>query len=129
MYINDCLKLLKPLLQDDILSYNIKGDNLYIEIPERSALRNFAILQSNAKLKFCSLTDCFALRSDDKFLIYFQLHSYKLDITIFVFFNVNHIEKCVSISPLFHNANFYEDEISRNYNIQFASIPQHTLIQ
>ena len=123
MYINDCLKLLKPLLQDDILSYNIKGDNLYIEINEKSILRAFAILKSNNALKFCALTDCFALKCDCKVSIYVQLHSYKLDISIFITFNINHFEKCVSISPLFPNITFYENEISRDYGVTFISIP------
>ena len=123
MYINDCLKLLTPLLQDDILYHNIRGDNLYIAIHEKSILRTMAILKSNSTLQFCSLTDCFAIKQNDKVSIYFQLHSYKLDITIFVFFQISNCEKCASISKLFTNINFYEDEISRDYNIQFVSIP------
>ena len=123
---NDCQKLIKSILGKNVSSIAVNGDNLYFTISQNSALRCMSILSSNTESLFSSLTDCFAVdytKQRGEFAIYYQLHSCKLDQSIFIVINVKKDVQMQSATVLFENANWYEREIFDMFGIIFNDHP------
>ena len=82
-----CQKLVNSILGELIVSTKPSGGYLYILVSSDVVLRCMSILATNTETLFASLTDCFAVNysSAQRYHeIYYQLHSYKLDKTIFI---------------------------------------------
>ena len=82
---------------------------LYILVSSDVVLRCMSILATNTETLFASLTDCFAVNYSSVqqyHEIYYQLHSYKLDKTIFIVTTIQMGETVQSATILFSNSNF-----------------------
>lgn len=122
----DCRKLIESILENEISKIEILNDNLYINIYPNLVLKSLSILNSNTRLLFETLTDCFAvdyLKQHGVFSIFYQLHSYKIDKTIFIKTNISKDDSIQSVSMLFPNANWYEREIFDMFGINFFDHP------
>ena len=123
---NECQKLIKSILGKNISNIDVSCDNLYFSISQNLVLRCMSILNSNAETLFSSLIDCFAVdytQQRDEFSIYYQLHSYKIDKSIFIVTNVKKNVQMQSATVLFENANWYEREIFDMFGIVFNDHP------
>lgn len=121
-----CQKLVKSVLGKDVLKSDVHGETLYFLINQNSVLRSLAILNSDKDLNFSALTDCFAvdfLQTKKYFEIYYQLHSYKINKSIFLYAKVLNSDKVQSVTILFENANWYEREIFDMFGIEFIDHP------
>ncbi len=122
----DCRKLIESVLENEISKIEILNDYLYITIYPNTVLRSLSILNSNMQLSFEALIDCFAvdyLKQRGVFTIFYQLHSYKIDKTIFIKTDALEDDNVQSVSMLFPNANWYEREIFDMFGIKFFDHP------
>ncbi len=122
----DCRKLIESVLENEISKIEILNDYLYITIYPNTVLRSLSILNSNMQLSFQTLIDCFAvdyLKQRGVFTIFYQLHSYKIDKTIFIKTDALEDDNVQSVSMLFPNANWYEREIFDMFGIKFFDHP------
>ena len=121
-----CQRLVNSILGELVVSTQISGGILYIQVSSDVVLRCMTILATNSESLFASLTDCFAVtyKSAKQYHeIYYQLHSYKLDTTIFVVATIRNDNPIQSATILFSNANWYEREIFEKNGINFANHP------
>jgi NADH:ubiquinone oxidoreductase subunit C len=109
--ISTCQKLIKEAIGNEIQKIEQNYGYLYIHIDQKNVLKCLSILSSSDNTSFCALTDCFGVKKDESILIYYQLHSYKLGITIFAVTKTPNNYQFQSLTALFENANWYEKEI------------------
>ena len=122
----DVRKILISVLGVDVLEIQNVAGNLYLQVKSDSVLRCLTILATHSETMFVSLMDCFAVDSikrKNECEIYYQLHSYKLNKTIFVITNVYKNAEMQSMVPLFPNANWHECEIYEMNGITFKNHP------
>ena len=126
-----CQKLVNSILGELVVSTKTSGGYLYILVSSDVVLRCMSILATNTETLFASLTDCFAVNYSSVqqyHEIYYQLHSYKLDKTIFIVTTIQMGETVQSATILFSNSNWYEREIFEKNGINFAKHPNLTNI-
>ena len=126
-----CQRLVNSILGKLVVSTRISGGVLYIHVNSDVVLRCLSILATNSETLFASLTDCFAVNynsAQQYHEIYYQLHSYKLDMTIFIVTTIRDDDHIQSATILFSNANWYEREIFEKNGINFVNHPNLTNI-
>ena len=122
----DYQKLIKSILENEIIKIETINNNLYINVYPSTVLKSLSILSYNTDLLFETLTDCFAVdysKQRQIFSIFYQLHSYKIDKTIFIKTDVSKDDNVQSVNMLFSNANWYEREIFDMFGIKFFDHP------
>ncbi|MBQ7524391.1 MAG: NADH-quinone oxidoreductase subunit C [Alphaproteobacteria bacterium] len=122
----DCRKLVLQALAKEGMPVHCPDDQLYFHVGKSSLLCCLSTLQSNAETAFVALTDCFAvdyLRQKNTFSVFYQLHSYTLDETVFVVTDVAENDRLPSITPIYENANWYEREIFDMFGLKFEGHP------
>lgn len=122
----DLLKQIGLLFGKNVVLSEVLNDYIYIQVYPNLLLKSLSILNSSSELSFSTLTDCFAvdyLKQKNAFMIFYQLHSYKLDKTIFIKTRLQLNDNMQSISVLFPNADWYEREIFDMFGIIFFDHP------
>jgi NADH-quinone oxidoreductase subunit C len=116
-------KLIRKVLNPETTEVEKLNGKLYIKVNQSELLKCLSMLESNG---FVSLTDCFAAYTgdiDEKISIYYQLHSYKLEKSVFVVTCIATDEVARSVTTLFRNANWYEREIFDIFGVKFDGHP------
>ena len=122
----ECQKLIHQLLDDNLVSSEISGSHLYVEIKADNLLRILTILATNSSLLFSTLFDLFAVDYQKKHgctYLYYHLHSFKIDKSIFVLAKVPENSTIQSSTLLFNNAEWYEREVFEKFGINFLNHP------
>lgn len=120
----ECQKLISQLLGNDIISSKIEKGCLYIEIRYDKILKALTILATNSAISFSSLFDLFAVdyrKKHGSMNLYYQLHSFTLDISIFALIKVQENSEIQSATLLFNNAEWYEREAFEKFGIKFLN--------
>ena len=122
----ECQKLIHQLLDDNLVSSEISGSHLYVEIKADNLLRILTILATNSSLLFSTLFDLFAVDYQKKhgyIYLYYHLHSFKIDKSIFVLVKVQENSAIQSSTLLFNNAEWYEREVFEKFGVNFLNHP------
>ena len=122
----ECHKLIYQLLGDHVVSCEISGSHLYVEIKADNLLRILTILATNSSMLFSSLFDLFAVDYRKKHgcaYLYYHLHSFKIDKSIFVLVKVPENSEIQSTTLLFNNSEWYEREVFEKFGINFINHP------
>ena len=122
----ECHKLIYQLLGDHVVSCEISGSHLYVEIKADNLLRILTILATNSSLLFSTLFDLFAVDYQKKHgctYLYYHLHSFKIDKSIFVLVKVPENSEIQSTTLLFNNSEWYEREVFEKFGINFINHP------
>ncbi|MDR0695178.1 MAG: NADH-quinone oxidoreductase subunit C [Holosporales bacterium] len=122
----DCQKLLGKSLGEDVSRFSIESQNLYVHVQPSVMLRCLSKLSSDTQLQFSTLTDCFSvdhLATLGLYHIYYQLHSYLIDMTVFVVTSALENDTVRSVTVLFENADWYEREIFEMSGLEFSEHP------
>lgn len=122
----ECQKLIDQLLSDCVVSSEISGSYVYVEINAENLLRILTILATSSTISFSSLFDLFAVDYRKKYghiCLYYHLHSFKIDKSIFVSAKVQEKSKVQSATILFNNAEWYEREVFEKFGVDFINHP------
>lgn len=101
------------------------GD-LFLLARSSSIVRVATILYADPNLEFRILLDAFAIdmiKQKNKFEIYYQLYSNKLNRSVFIVVDVGEFEAISSLSIVFKNVSWYEREIFDMFGIMFSGHP------
>lgn len=122
----DCKNLIKSILGNEVCKIEELNGYLYFHVYYNLVLRALSILHSNSKTLFTTLTDYFAvdyLEQKKYFLLFYQIHSYSLNKTVFIKTDINEKDVMQSITMLFPSADWYEREIFDMFGIKFFDHP------
>ncbi len=122
----ECQKLIDHLLGDYVVDSEISGSYVYIEINIDNLLRALTILATSSTILFSSLFDLFAVdyrKKQGYICLYYHLHSFKIDKSIFVLVKLQKNLDIQSVTILFRNAEWYEREVFEKIGVNFINHP------
>ncbi len=119
----ECQKLIFQLLGGDIIDFKIDYGHLYIKIKANDVLKVLTVIATNSSTSFISLFDLFVVNYNEYDCLYYQLHSFILDKSIFVFCKILNNTSLQSVTLLFQNAAWYEREAFEKFGIRFINHP------
>ena len=122
----ECQKLIYQLLDDDIVSSEISGSYVYVEITADNLLRVLTILATSSTTLFSSLFDLFAVDYRKRYgciCLYYHLRSFTIDRSIFVSVKLQAPTELQSATLLFKNAEWYEREVFEKFGVNFLNHP------
>lgn len=119
----ECQKLILQLLGKDVVNFKIDHGYLYIEINASDVLKVLTVIATNSLTSFVSLFDLFVVNYNEYDCLYYQLHSFIIDKSVFVFCKILKNTRPQSVTLLFQNAAWYEREAFEKFGIRFINHP------